>query len=141
MDDIYNDRRDAGLCCYVSMHSFLFLYEPNDILQSNSYGFSSASYLAIVASCVATITPDPSQIGTRTGMFTASMGPGVLAGPAIAGALVALRSAGSADASVDGDTAQLKFLWAQAFSGSMLAVGAVFALCARVAVRRGWGKA
>lgn len=74
-------------------------------------------------------------------MFTASMAPGILAGPPIAGALIALRSTGSAAHSVDGQTGELRFLWAQFFGGAMLAVGAAFAFGARVWVRRGWGKA
>lgn len=107
----------------------------------NSFGFSSASYLSIASSCVATITPDPSQIGTRTGMFTASMAPGILAGPPIAGALIALLSTGSASQSVDGETDELRFLWAQLFGGAMLTVGAVLALGARVLVKRRFGRA
>ena len=40
------------------------------------FGAASASYLSIASSCVAQITKDQSQIGTRTGMFMAAMAPG-----------------------------------------------------------------
>ena len=123
------------------------------------FGFCSASYLSLASSCVAQITRDQSQIGTRTGMFTAAMAPGknfsvpsdsvfitriksltsvllgILAGPPIAGALLALRSRQSANAS-GGGAGDFRYLWAQFFGGSLLVVGAFFAFAARMAVSR-----
>ncbi|THH07595.1 hypothetical protein EW145_g3266 [Phellinidium pouzarii] len=97
------------------------------------FGVSSASYSSIASSCVAQITADHSLIGTRTGMFMAAMAPGILAGPPIAGALLALRSHDGPSVSDSGD---FRYLWAQFFGGAMLVAGAGFAFAARIACQR-----
>lgn len=58
---------------------------------------------------------------------------GILAGPPIAGALLALRSHNSPSASGEGD---FFYLWAQFFGGAMLVAGAVLGFFARVACAR-----
>ncbi|KAI5119258.1 hypothetical protein M0805_007261 [Coniferiporia weirii] len=105
---------------------------PQTIVFALIFGVSSASYSSIASSCVAQITDNHSLIGTRTGMFTAAMAPGILAGPPIAGALLALRSHDSPSVSGAGD---FRYLWAQFFGGAMLLTGAGFALAARIACR------
>ncbi|TDL26810.1 MFS general substrate transporter [Rickenella mellea] len=86
------------------------------------YGFTSAAYSSLASSCVAQITPIPSQIGARTGMFMASMAPGILAGPPIAGAILAADHG--------------SFLGMQLFCGALLLAGAGFGLAARAACLR-----
>lgn len=60
---------------------------------------------------------------------------GILAGPPIAGALLSLRSHQSANAG-GGGHGDFRYLWAQFFGGSLLLVGACFAVAARVACNR-----
>ncbi|TFY67789.1 hypothetical protein EVJ58_g1396 [Rhodofomes roseus] len=52
------------------------------------FGFTSAAYSSISASATAQITPDPTQIGARIGMFMTAMAPGILTGPSISGAIL-----------------------------------------------------
>ncbi|KAH9838541.1 MFS monocarboxylate transporter [Rhodofomes roseus] len=47
-----------------------------------------AAYSSISASATAQITPDPTQIGARIGMFMTAMAPGILTGPSISGAIL-----------------------------------------------------
>ncbi|KAH8114865.1 MFS general substrate transporter [Phellopilus nigrolimitatus] len=108
---------------------------PQTIVFAVLFGASSASYSSIASSCVAQITTDPSQIGTRTGMFMAALAPGILGGPPISGALLALRTRLRPDTS-DSSGADFRYLWAQFFCASCLLVGTLFALAARVACER-----
>ncbi|EJD05025.1 MFS general substrate transporter [Fomitiporia mediterranea MF3/22] len=108
---------------------------PETIIFAILFGAASASYLSIASSCVAQITKDQSQIGTRTGMFMAAMAPGILAGPPIAGALLSLRSQKSPHAT-GGGAGDFRYLWAQFFGGALLLVGACFEFAARVACSR-----
>ncbi|KAL5478841.1 hypothetical protein ACEPAI_2118 [Sanghuangporus weigelae] len=111
------------------------MHVPQTLVFAIIFGFASASYLSVASSCVAQITKDQSQIGTRTGMFMAAMAPGILAGPPIAGALLSLRSSQSLSAS-GGGVNDFRYLWAQFFGASLLSVGAFFAFATRVACSR-----
>ncbi|KAJ8509378.1 hypothetical protein ONZ45_g8457 [Pleurotus djamor] len=90
------------------------------------FGFTSASVSSIAVACTGQLTPHPSRIGARVGIFSLFMAPGILAGPSIAGAI--LDSQG-------GD-----YLGLQIFVGLTLIVGAIFVLVARVMGLRGFGK-
>ena len=114
--------------------------KPNShlhLLLTHSFGFTSASYSSIASSCVAQITPNPSHIGARTGMFMAAMAPGILAGPPISGAILSLQSARTPDAPGGGE-GDRHYLGLQMFCGGCLLVGAFVAVWGRWAVERRW---
>lgn len=83
------------------------------------YGFFAGSSQGIYGPAVASLTKDPSKIGTRFGMVSSIMSLAVLAGPPTAGALI--------------DVSGGKYVWAQVWGGSSMLLGA-----AMVAAARAW---
>ncbi|KAH9915854.1 MFS monocarboxylate transporter [Fomitopsis serialis] len=107
------------------------------VIFSVIFGFTSAAYSSISASATAQITPDPTQIGARIGMFMCvfhlkarqdvhlmsdvtrtAMAPGILTGPSIAGAILQ-RDGGN-------------YLGLEIFVGVMLLAAAAAELAARL---------
>ncbi len=84
---------------------------------------------------MAQITEDPSQIGSRTGMFMVAMSPGIFAGPPISGAILSFQSTRSASTAGGGD-GDRTYIGLQMFCGTMLLVGAAFAVVGRCMVER-----
>lgn len=87
-------------------------------------GLAVAAYTSIASSCTAQLTPDPSRIGARVGLFMTVMAPGITTGPSIAGAIMSDTNG--------------SYLGLQLFVGSTLVVGTVFAIAARVAGSPHW---
>lgn len=83
------------------------------------YGLFAAALQAIFPAVATTMTPDPDRTGTRVGMILGFSSFATLTGPAICGALIR---------QMDGS-----YLGGQMFSASVILVGGVMALAARIA--------
>ncbi|OBZ71111.1 hypothetical protein A0H81_08926 [Grifola frondosa] len=81
------------------------------------FGITAAAYTSISPSCTAQLTPDPTRIGARIGIFMTVMSPGILTGPSIGGALISARHG--------------SYIGLQCFVGAALVVGGIFAVAAR----------
>lgn len=86
------------------------------------YGFFSGTFLSLPPTTVAFLTKDMSQIGTRTGTYTAVAAFGVLIGTPICGAILSRTRS---------------FIGLQVFGGCCIFAAAVFVALARVA-KVGW---
>lgn len=84
------------------------------------YGFFCAGFQGLFPSTLATLTKDLSKVGVRNGMGFAIVGIATLTGPPIAGALTQ-RDGG-------------RYLVAQMWGGSMVVMGGVVLVCARVRI-------
>ena len=89
------------------------------------YGFSSGGLIALPASVLPLVCPDPSKLGSRMGMSWAPTAFSVLIGPPIAGALV--RNGND-------------FLGVQVWAGVVLALGTAQTVLVWVILRRKLGR-
>lgn len=87
------------------------------------YGCVAAGMLSLWPAALASLSVDQSKIGVRLGMVMTCLGFACLTGPPIGGALIAASHGG--------------YVSSQAFFGSIVALGAIFLLFARVS-RVGW---
>ena len=83
------------------------------------YGLSAAGIQSLFPATLASLTTDMKKVGVRTGMVFSVVAFGVLTGPPLAGALIT-RDNGN-------------YLYAQVFAGTVLAVGGIFLILARLA--------
>lgn len=81
------------------------------------FGFVAANIQSLIAPALASAGRDPTKIGAEMGMLFTIMSFGLLGGPPTTGALIASENG--------------SYLYAQAFAGSVIVLGALLLLVAR----------
>lgn len=112
----------VGVSCmlygWIGVHDRAGMYAYSAL-----YGYFAGSCQGVYVAAVASLTKDPSKMGTRVGMVSSMMSFAVLAGPPTAGAII--------------DVSGGSYTWAQVWGGSSIVLGAVMCAAARAWITGG----
>lgn len=89
----FNTIMCLALCASVLAFGWMGIYNtPGICIFAVLYGFMTGGYVALPSACIASITPNIHEVGSRVGMCFLFAGLGMLFGSPIAGALVDLET-------------------------------------------------
>ncbi|KAI1814131.1 MFS general substrate transporter [Poronia punctata] len=117
----------AALFCGIAMLAWMVVDTPTKLyVWSAFYGIAAGGIQSLFPAGLSSLTIDPRKQGTRIGMVFTIVSFATLTGNPIAGAIIAAQGG--------------RYTGAQAFTGSILLLGAALIFCARLARMRRTGQ-